>query len=294
MAYDSIAAIEAGGTKFICALFDTQRKLLAKTRIETTTPEKTLEQVVSFYQDLRKNGHRFNQLGLASFGPLDLNPASNTFGNITKTPKLDWSNAPLVSTLASQLEVKIHVDTDVNAAALAEYHWGAGKGCEVLVYVTIGTGFGGGLVVNGRTVKGLIHPEMGHMRVKVPEGVKGQCPFHEDCVEGLASGTSMQKIWQQSTHDMSPGHPAWELQANIVGQFCHNLLLTLSAEKIILGGGVMQRAFLLDKVIAYTERNLNGYLCLPKEKSISDIIVTPGLATDSGLLGALALVEQAS
>ncbi|WP_395345210.1 ROK family protein [Ningiella sp. W23] len=294
MSADSIAAIEAGGTKFICALYDLHENEIAKTRIETTTPEQTLSEVIQFYASLKAQGHNFNELGLASFGPLDLDARSSTFGNITKTPKPHWSNAPVVSTLSSALKVNVKVDTDVNAAALAETRWGAGKGCSVVVYVTIGTGFGGGLVVNGQTLKGLVHPEMGHMRIKVPEGFPmdepGQCPFHCDCVEGLASGTSMEKIWRQSTMDMKPDHPAWDMQAKVVGQFCHNLLMTVSPQKIILGGGVMQQSFLLKKVIYHTQRMLNDYLCLPEGTRIEDIIVTPGLNTDSGLRGALALV----
>jgi fructokinase len=293
MVSKSIAAIEAGGTKFICALFDKEQNILSKTRIETTTPADTLSRVVDFYKDLKQQGYQFDQLGLASFGPLDLNRDSTTYGNITKTPKPYWSDAPVASILGTELDVSVHADTDVNAAALAEYRWGAGKGSDVVVYVTIGTGFGGGLVIAGKTIKGLVHPEMGHMRVNVPEGLSGHCPFHKDCVEGLASGTSMQKIWQQSTQTMAPDHPAWELEANIVGQFCHNLLMTVSAQKIILGGGVMQQAFLLEKIILRTELELNGYLHLPFNKHLSDIIVAPGLSTNSGLLGALALIEPA-
>nr|WP_136250572.1 ROK family protein [Ningiella ruwaisensis] len=293
MAFNSIAAIEAGGTKFICALFDNKHNLLCKTRIDTTTPANTLSQVLAFYNDLKQQGYTFDHLGLASFGPLDLNPSSPTFGNITKTPKPHWSDTPLASHLEEALEVTVHVDTDVNAAALAEAKWGAGKGCDVVVYITIGTGFGGGLVVNGQTVKGLVHPEMGHMRVKVPMGVKGHCPFHADCVEGLASGTSMQKIWGQSAQHLAPDHEAWDLQANIVGQFCHNLLMTLSPQRIILGGGVMQQSFLLKKIVEQTNKHVNGYLSLPENVSLHDIIVEPGLGTESGLKGALALVEHA-
>lgn len=292
MAAKCIAAIEAGGTKFICALFDDKHQLIKKKRVETTTPEKTLAEVINFFNEQKSQGHHFEHLGLASFGPLDLMTNSPSYGNITKTPKAYWSDTPLLKTLENKLNAKVHIDTDVNAAALAEYKWGAGQNANVVVYVTIGTGFGGGLVINGKTVKGMVHPEMGHMRVKVPEGVKGHCPFHADCVEGLASGTSMQKIWQMSTQDMTQDHPAWDLQANIVGQFCHNLLMTLSAEKIILGGGVMQQSFLLDKIIEQTELQLGAYLSLPKGMSLTDIIVTPGLDTDSGLLGALALVEN--
>ncbi|MFC4700566.1 ROK family protein [Glaciecola siphonariae] len=291
MAPKSYAAIEAGGTKFICALFDANKNVLAKTRIATTTFEETIGQVIDFYQDLKSQGHDFDQLGLASFGPLDLNPNSPTFGNVTKTPKPYWTDAPLGSRLSETLDVKVSIDTDVNAAALAEYRWGAGQGFDVVVYITVGTGFGGGLVVGGRTVKGLVHPEMGHMRIKVPEGVQGQCPFHGDCVEGLASGTSMQKIWNQSTQDMPQDHPAWETEANVLGQVCHNLLMTLSAQKIILGGGVMQQSFLLPKIIEQTEKNLGDYICFPQDLALSDIITAPGLSTDSGLLGALALLD---
>ncbi|HCA76371.1 MAG TPA: fructokinase [Alteromonas sp.] len=286
------AVIEAGGTKFNCAVVTPGRDIVAEIRIPTTTPEETLAKTVAFFQQQRDAGHAFTQMGIASFGPLDLNPASATYGYITKTPKPDWSHTNLAGHLAAHLACEVTIDTDVNGAALGEYRWGAAQDSNVAVYVTVGTGVGGGVVFNGKPLHGLVHPEIGHMLVQPPAGIQGVCPFHQNCVEGLASGTALGKIWSQPSDTFADDHPAWDGLSEVLGDMCHNLMVTLSAEKIILGGGVMQKHGLVEKVIAAARGKLNDYIVMPEGISLEDIICLPGLDTRSGLFGALALLDS--
>lgn len=286
------AVIEAGGTKFNCAVVTPGRDIVAETRIPTTTPEETLAKTVAFFQQQREAGYVFTQMGIASFGPLDLNSASATYGYITKTPKPDWSHTNLAGHLAAQLACEVTIDTDVNGAALGEYRWGAAQETNVAVYVTVGTGVGGGVVINGKPLHGLVHPEIGHMLVQPPSGIHGVCPFHQNCVEGLASGTALGKIWSQPSDTFADDHPAWDGLSEVLGDMCHNLMVTLSAEKIILGGGVMQKHGLVEKVIAAACGKLNDYIVMPEGVSLEDIICLPGLDTRSGLFGALALLDS--
>jgi len=282
-------AIEAGGTKFVCAIIDNKRNIIESTRIATAHPSQTLTAVVDFFNEMTQRSYKIERLGLGCFGPLDLNPKSSSYGSVTSTPKKGWQNIAIKPYLEKALGLSVFIDTDVNAAALAESMWGASANTDVSVYITIGTGIGGGLVINGKTVKGLVHPEMGHMRIKTPHNIQGQCPYHKDCVEGLASGTSLQGIWKTKAEDLPEGHPAWDLQAHVVAQLCNNLLMTVSPQRIVMGGGVMQQDFLLKQVVSETEKLVNKYIVMPTGIDCSDIIVHPGLGTLSGLLGAYAL-----
>ena len=284
------ALLEAGGTKFNCAIADQQRNILIESRFNTTTPKKTIGAVVSFFQQQKSLGYDFNKLGLACFGPLDLNANSITFGNITSTPKPHWSNIDIKRQLEEALSCSVTIDTDVNAAALAEYKWGASQDSSVSIYVTVGTGVGGGVVINGQTLKGLVHPELGHMLVSGTSEIKGVCPFHGNCVEGLAAGKSMGKIWHQPAETLADNHPAWDIEAKILGNFCHNLMVAYSPQSIVLGGGVMAKEGLLEKTIHYAERSLKNYIVFPYNKGLKQIITQPGLGSRSGIFGALALV----
>lgn len=284
------AVIEAGGTKFNCAIVDANRTIYAQTRINTTTPDETIAQTIDFFKQQMLAGYVFKQLGLACFGPLDLAKKSKTYGCITATPKLHWSNTPIVNMLEQALKCKVYLDTDVNAAALAEYRWGAAQGTSVSIYITVGTGVGGGVVINGFPVHGLVHPEIGHMLVPPPEGIQGVCPFHGNCVEGLASGAAMGRIWKKAAETLPDEHRAWDIQAQVLARLCHNLIIGYSAEKIVLGGGVMAKPNLLDKVIAYTQTSLADYVTFPQGSSLHSIICLPSLGQHSGLFGALALI----
>lgn len=285
------AVIEAGGTKFNCAVVTPEREIVAEIRIPTTMPADTLAQTIAFFKQQREQGFSFTRLGIASFGPLDLNKASPAYGYITKTPKPGWSDTNLAGFLADALSCDVAIDTDVNGAALGEYRWGAAQGADVAIYVTVGTGIGGGVVINGKPLHGLVHPEIGHMLVQPPAGQTGICPFHTNCVEGLGSGTALGKIWSQPSDTFADDHPAWDALGEVLGQMCHNLMVTLSAQKIILGGGVMQKQGLVEKVVATTSATLNDYIVMPAGVSLDDIICLPGLGNRSGLFGALALLD---
>jgi fructokinase len=284
------ALIEAGGTKFNCAIADKQRNILVEKRFDTTTPVETISAVITFFKEQQQAGYNFSKLGLACFGPLDLNPASLSFGSITSTPKPHWSNVDIKQQLEKGLNCAVFIDTDVNAAALAEFKWGASQNTSVNIYVTVGTGVGGGVVINGQTLKGLVHPELGHMLISgVPE-IKGVCPFHGNCVEGLAAGRSMAAIWQQSADSMKEDHPAWDIEAKVLGNFCHNLMVSFSPQSIVLGGGVMSKKGLLEKTIEYAEQSLKNYIVFPYNQGLKQIITAPGLGSRSGVFGALALI----
>ncbi|MEQ5809294.1 ROK family protein [Alteromonas sp. NFXS44] len=286
------AVIEAGGTKFNCAIVDAARHIVEEIRIPTTTPEETLAACVSFFEAQRARGYHFSKVGIASFGPLDLDKSSDTWGFITKTPKPHWSFASLAPYFASALDCEVEIDTDVNAAALAEYRWGAAQEASVAVYVTVGTGVGGGVVINGKPLHGLVHPEMGHFKVIPPKGIEGVCPFHGNCVEGLASGTALGKIWGQPSDTLPDDHEAWDKLADVLAQLCHNLMVGFSAKKIVFGGGVMQKTGMMERIVYKTSASLKDYIVFPQGKSLDDIICLPGLGTRSGIYGALALLDH--
>ncbi len=289
--------IEGGGTKFVCAVGTGPDDIRAETRFPTTTPEETMAQAVKFFKQQEADFGRLSSIGFACFGPLDPNPESPTFGHILPTPKPNWTNANVVGMLRSAFDIPIAFDTDVNGAALGEWQWGQGQGLNTFIYLTIGTGIGGGAYVEGKLLHGLIHPEMGHIllrRDKVKDPFEGICPFHGDCFEGLASGVAVEKRWQKSGHDLPADHPAWDLEAEYIAQALANYSLTLSPQRIILGGGVGSLSHLLPKIQQKTKRLINGYIQSPVIlEHIETYIVNPGLGNRSGMLGAIALAEQA-
>ncbi|MEN8173688.1 MAG: ROK family protein [Chloroflexota bacterium] len=285
--------IEGGGTKFVCAVGTGPEDIHAEIRFPTTTPMETLGKAVDFF----KEQSRLAAVGFASFGPLDLNSTSPTFGNIMATPKSGWSNADIVSPLRTAMNLPVGIDTDVNAAALSEWRWGAAQNCDPVLYLTIGTGIGGGVIANGKLLHGLVHPEMGHN--PLPHDISkdpflGVCPFHDDCFEGLASGTAIEKRWGQKAENLPAGHPAWELEAHYIALALTSYIYTLSPQKIVLGGGISQQGSLLPLVHRKVQGLLNDYIQSPIiTNKIDDYIVLPGLGNRSGVLGAIALAEQA-
>ena len=285
-------ALEAGGTKMVMAVMDAEGNPVAESTIPTRTPEETMPEMMAFF-----SAHPISALGIGGFGPLNLDTRSDRYGWIMETPKTAWRYYPLKPAFEEKLGVPVGIDTDVNAAALAEARLGAAKGKESCLYVTVGTGIGGGVIVHGKPVHGLMHPEIGHITVApmpddpMPEGV---CPYHPHCLESLASGPSIQKRWGVSARELPEGHPAWELESAYLAQLCANALLTFSPEKIVLGGGVMQRKFLLPLIRRKTLKLLNGYIAHPAvEAGLEDYIVTPGLGTRSGITGAWLLALDA-
>lgn len=289
--------IEAGGTKFVCVVADEGKNILAETRFPTTNPGETLGRVIEFFrQQNRELPEPISAFGVACFGPIDPNPSSPMFGYITTTPKPGWINTPVVAPLRDSFGVPVAIDTDVNAAAVGEGKWGAAIGLDDYLYFTIGTGIGGGGVFNGKALHGLVHPEMGHIRLPHDwerDPYAGFCPYHGDCFEGLAAGPALLGRWKQPGDSLPVDHPAWALEAHYIALAMQNMVCTLSPRKIILGGGVMQQPQLFPMVRAETLELLHGYVQSPDIlEHIDDFIVAPGLGSRAGVLGAIALAQQ--
>lgn len=287
--------IEAGGTKFVCAIGTAPDDVRAETRFPTTTPSETLQRAIDFFRD-QTHREKIAALGIASFGPIDLHTNSPTFGAITTTPKPGWANTNIVGALRAALNVPIAFDTDVNGAALAEQSWGAAQGLQNFIYLTIGTGIGGGAMVNGELLHGLIHPEMGHLFIPhdlSDDPFPGVCPFHRDCFEGLASGPAIEKRWSARGEDLPPDHAAWKLEAHYIASAVANLICALSPQRIILGGGVMEHAHLYERVRERILGLLNGYIGAKEiTAGIEKYIAPPTLGKQAGVLGAIALAEK--
>lgn len=289
--------IEGGGTKFVCAVGTDPDNLLAETRIATTSPKETMNKVVDFFRQQEERNGKLSSIGFACFGPLDPNPVSPTYGHILPTPKPDWSNTDVVGMLRETFDIPIAFDTDVNGAALGEWRWGAAQGLNTFLYLTVGTGIGGGAYVEGNLLHGLIHPEMGHILIRHDrehDPFAGTCPFHGDCFEGLACGMAVEKRWGTNSENLPADHPAWELEADYLAQALANYSMTFSPQRIILGGGIGSLPHLLPSVRTKTREYINGYIQSPVIlQNIESYIVHPGLGNRSGVLGAIALAEQA-
>ena len=287
-----IGALEAGGTKMVLAVYDEQGNELERLTVPTLTPEETMPGMIEFFRR-----HEVDALGVGSFGPLDLDEKSPTYGNITSTPKLAWKDYPLLKNLLDGRDIPAAIDTDVNAAIIAEAELGAAQGCENAVYITVGTGIGGGVYVNGKTAPGLLHPEVGHMLLRpreddpIPHGV---CPYHDGCLEGLAAGPAIGARIGGDAKNLPDDHPVFELEAHYLAQMCVNLIVTVSPQKIVLGGGVMQRENILPMVRKETARLLNGYVQSPMiTENIDEYIVAPKLFPVSGLVGSYLIGKRA-
>ncbi|MGL4642231.1 MAG: ROK family protein [Cetobacterium sp.] len=282
-----LGAIEAGGTKFVCGIATENGEILERVSFATETPEITLQKVYDFFKD-----KGVEAIGVGSFGPIDPNPESETYGYITKTPKKYWSDFNLIGELQKNLNVPMAFDTDVNGAALGEATWGAAKGLKNCLYLTIGTGIGGGLLTSGKLVHGMLHPEMGHIFVRrhSEDTYAGKCPFHHDCLEGLAAGPAIEERWGVKAYELPVDHKAWEIEAYYIAQALMSYILIASPEKIILGGGVMKQMQLFPLIRKNVKELLNNYV-QTKEilEDIDNYIVPPGLGDNAGLLGSIAL-----
>jgi fructokinase len=285
------AGLEAGGTKFVCAIGTGPNDILAQEQIPTRTPEETIGSTIEFFR-----AHEpFAAMGIATFGPCDLDPASPTYGHITSTPKKGWENVNLLGILREAFPIPIGFDTDVNVAAFGEWKWGAGQGLDTVVYLTVGTGIGGGGIINGRMMHGLIHPEMGHIRVPraANDTFVGNCPYHGDCLQGLAAGPAIEARWGNPAEDLPRDHPAWSLEASYLALAVNDLICVLSPQRIILGGGVMHQTHLFPLIRQEVRRLLNSYVQSPRIlERIDEYIVPPGLGDRSGVLGAIALAKK--
>ena len=287
-----IAAVEAGGTKIVCAVGSSPDDL-EETRFATTSPEQTLSKAVHFFESKKLSRGKIQALGIGTFGPADINVHSDTFGFITNTPKENWSHTDIVSPLLSTLgNIPIAFETDVNAAAWGERKWGAARNLDDFIYITVGTGIGGGAVSAGKLLHGEGHPEMGHLRIPhdtIQDPFPGSCPFHGDCLEGLASGTAMSKRWGCNPSELEETHRAWDLEATYLADALANLTLTLCPARFILGGGVMEQSHLFDKIRRKLSQRLAGYVSLP---NLKEFIIPPALGAQAGILGAMALAQD--
>lgn len=291
------AGIEAGGTKFVCAVGTGPDDLCEETRIDTGAPEATLREVTEWLRAQRRK-RPITAAGLACFGPVDLNPASTAYGHVTVSPKVTWCHTDVLGPVREAAGVPVGFDTDVNGAALGEMTWGAAKGLDTCVYLTVGTGIGGGVVAGGRSVQGLVHPEVGHMRIphdRARDPFGGCCPYHGDCLEGLASGTAMRERWGRPGAELSADHPAWALEAHYLALGLQNLMVTVSPQRAVLGGGVSQAPGLHAMIQAELVELLGGYVTHPQvEAGLKDWVVPPALGQRAGVLGAIELARRAA
>jgi fructokinase len=296
-----IGAIEAGGTKFVCGLFEAECRdsaapiLFARASIPTTTPEQTLADVRDFLRSSEKGRGAPDCVGIGCFGPVDLRSGSPTWGRITSTPKPGWSGADIAGFFRTEFGLPVAFETDVNAAAYGEYLWGAARGLKDFVYLTVGTGIGGGAFSGGSLVHGLSHPELGHLKLarEAGDAFPGRCPYHRDCLEGLASGPAVAERWGARPEELPPTHPAWELEARYLARALAAYTFVLSPEKVLLGGGIGLRPGLTERIAALLGEELGGYVAaLARPERLAGYVIRPALGADAGLVGAAAIAMR--
>lgn len=282
-------SIEAGGTKFVCGIGNDDLEVLERVSFPTTTPEETMPKVIAFFKNYEE---KLAGLGVGSFGPIDIHPDSPTYGYITSTPKLAWQNYDFAGELKRNFSCPVAWTTDVNAAAYGEYVAGNGQGARSMVYYTIGTGVGGGAIQDGRFIEGFSHPEMGHVLVKhhPDDDFEGVCPFHGDCLEGMAAGPAIEKRLGKKGQDLTEDDPYWDIEAYYIAQCACNTTLMLSPDVIIFGGGVMKQRHMMKKVHGAFAEMVNGYVETPE---LEKYIVTPALEDNAATIGCFALAKDA-
>ena len=290
-------AVEAGGTKFVCAIGNDRGEILTQERFPTGDPGSTLANMHAFLRRGRSLGE-FAAIGVASFGPVELDPTSGRFGFIGRTPKAGWSGTDIAGGLAVEFRCPIGFDTDVNAAALAEHRWGAARDVDNLVYLTVGTGIGGGVLIDGAPIHGLLHPEIGHVYLRrhpLDLEFRGVCPFHGDCAEGVASGPAVLARAGAPLQQLDEAHPQWEIEADYLGQLCAQLVVTISPRRIVIGGGVLSHPRLLPLIRPRLRHWLGGYIDRSEILTGTDrYVVAPELGDNAGVLGALNLALRAA
>ncbi len=279
-------ALEAGGTKMVLAIGNEQGDILEQISIMTRDPGQTMPEIIHFFE-----GKKLDALGVGSFGPLDLDRSSQTYGSITSTPKLAWAGFPMVGALKTALNIPVGFDTDVNAAVLAEATWGCLKGMSSGVYITVGTGIGVGIYLNGQLLHGMLHPEAGHILLSrhPKDPFEGVCPYHPNCLEGLASGPALEKRYHKKAKELEEASLAWEIEAYYLAQGIVNYILTLSPHRIVLGGGVMNQPQLFPMIRTQVHTLLNGYISTPELENLEQYILPSALGGKQGILGCLLL-----
>ena len=283
-------ALEAGGTKMVCAIGREDGTILEQITLPTKSPDETVPGIIAYFKD-----KGIAALGVACFGPVDLDKSSPSYGHITTTPKPGWGDYDIVGVLKDALGVPVGFDTDVNGSLLGEVTYGASKGLSDVVYITIGTGIGGGVMSNGKLLHGMMHPELGHMLMRPhhSDNYAGRCPYHKNCFEGLASGPAIEERWGAKGIELTDRTEVWELEAYYIGQAIANLILTLSPKRVILGGGVMHQQKLFDMVRKEVVRQLNGYIKAALLDDIGNYIVPASLNDDQGIMGCIRLAAEA-
>lgn len=283
-------ALEAGGTKMVCALGLSDGTILDQTSIPTTMPEETIDRIADYFR-----GTEIVALGVATFGPVDVKKGSPTYGRILNTPKLAWQNYDLLSALKQRIPVPMEIDTDVNGSCLGELTFGCAKGLDSVIYITIGTGVGVGIAINGQLMHGMLHPEAGHILLnKHPKDTyKGKCPFHPNCMEGLCAGPAIEERWGAKAETLQDKQEVWEMEAYYIAQAAVNFICTLSPRKIILGGGVMHQEQLFPLIRQKTKEMLNGYIDTAELRDMENYIVPASLHDDQGIMGAVQLAKWA-
>lgn len=282
--------IEAGGTKMICVIGDENGRIIDRMQIPTKTPEETMPIMIDYFK-----GKDIKALGIACFGPIDLNRDSKTYGYITSTPKLAWKNYDIVGAFKKELGVPIGFDTDVNGSLLGEITWGCAKGLTDALYLTIGTGVGGGVMAGGKLLHGMLHPELGHIKMAVADGdtYKGKCPYHGTCFEGMAAGPAIEDRWGKKAVELADDDKVWDLESTYIAQALSTYILTLSPQIIILGGGVMHQKQLFPLIRKKVLEQLNGYVLTKELADIDNYIVPASLNDDQGIMGSIKLAMDA-
>lgn len=291
MAGAMLGAVEGGGSKFLCAVGSSFAGIVDQCRVPTGAPDQTLAAVARFFAPYRP---QLSALGIACFGPLELDPAAGAaFGSLLETPKPGWSGVPVRAHLAAELGLPIAIDTDVNGAALAEQQLGAARGVDPVVYITVGTGVGVGVVIGGQPLHGLMHPELGHMPAHDPE-FAGNCPFHGSCVEGLVSAPALRVRAGSDPASLGDDHPVWESAVRTLGALLHTVVLAYAPRRIVLGGGVLARTSLLPRLRRELTRSLAGYVPRPElsPSGMERYLVAAQLGTQAGLAGGFCLAKR--
>lgn len=283
-----LGSIEAGGTKINCAIGHEDGTILKQIQFATTTPEENVGQITDFFQR-----NPVQAIGIGCFGPVNVDENSSDYGSLLDTPKRAWRFYPFLSSLKNELDVPITLHSDVTVSCLGEANLGGGLGDDVVLYVTIGTGVGGGITLNGQLPASKRHPEMGHVTLQRLKGdvMESVCPFHDNCFEGLASGPALEKRWGMKGIELEPNHPAWDMEADYIAQGLLQMIVVLAPDRVIVGGGVMKQSHLINKVRTKVKEKLNGYEYYNRLKAMDELIITPKLGDDSGLIGGLLLAK---
>lgn len=281
-------ALEAGGTKMVLAIGNENGEILEQKSIPTETPDSTIPKIINYFKE-----KDIKALGIGSFGPIDLDRNSKTYGYITSTPKLSWANFDLLGTIKRALDIPVGFDTDVNGSALGEATWGSTKGLESSIYITIGTGIGVGIYQNGGLLHGMLHPEAGHILLsKHPEDdFNGVCPYHSNCFESLASGPSIEKRWGKKANLLTENKTVWEIEAYYIAQAVVAYILTISPHRIVLGGGVMHQEQLFPIIRKKVTELLNGYVNTEQLENMDNYIVPAALQDNQGIMGCIQLAK---